>query len=585
MKLTSSLLIRAAVFVVGGLSLTLGQTGFAQKYMDNATNVQQSVFGNKAMGYSQREYGKEVSEQNQSMTGDRNNLGVNQGASSPQNQRLQNQPGKAKFEGSELDVTKPIPATYSNNSEATGEVKTGQAVGIDTKPEIQTEMKNLDPTAMSNVADMAEVEDNEAGGGVGGSDFFDGGTLGGAGSDSNPKSVAGADTTGAFEAGTEATKALQEANAKLEPQSSQQGEKTNANQCQGSRGGSAGEDAKLLMHSGFDGFLNNLINVANENAGSPCSSRAASKTYANVVYMVQQMYKSCYIPMALLFLLPGAIITNTKTLVSFGILSGKDEDTVSPFTGILRSIIAIFLIPATQLALSYIVDVGNALEESAKQYVSLPLIYLWAEEQVQTFGPDQQGQLLKNLPVVPQAPYLGKFAGMPVKGAVLEQCGGLQDALTELANECFHMFTIGLNVISGFQVVMLCYLFLMGPLAAAFFAWPSVGRDLFRKAFASWIDGVTVLSLWKFWWTVVLVCMTARLESGNINPYDIWEVYYLIAFMSIMLVVPFNPFDFRPGEIVTHVLGKAEGIAAKVAQGGKGGGSSGGGKARGGGKK
>ena len=580
MKLTSNLI---AVFVAGGLSLYLTQSAFAQKYMDNATNVQQSVFGNSSMGYSQREYGKEVSEPNQAMTGDRNNLGVNQGSSSPQNQRLQNQPGKAKFEGSELDTTKPIPATYQNTSEATGETKTGAAVGIDTKPEIQTEMDKLDPTAQANLADMAEVESTQSAGGVGGSDFFDGGTLGGsAGSDSNSKSVAGADTTGAFEAGTEVTKALQENNAKSEPQSNQQGEKCNANQCQGSRGGSAGEDAKLLMHSGFDGFLNNLINVANENSGSPCSSRAASKTYANAVYMVQQMYKNCYIPMAILFLLPGAIITNTKTLVSFGILGAKDDDTVSPFTGILRSIIAIFLIPATQLALSYIVDVGNALEESAKQYVSLPIIYLWAEEQVQTFGPDQQGQLLKNLPVVPQAPYLGKFAGMPVKGAVLEQCGGLQDALTELANECFHMFTIGLNVISGFQLVMICYLFLMGPLAAAFFAWPAVGRDLFRKAFASWIDGVTVLSLWKFWWTVVLICMTARLESGNINPFDIWEVYYLLAFMSIMLVVPFNPFDFRPGEIVTHVLGKAEGIASKVAQGGKGGGSSGGGKAKGG---
>jgi hypothetical protein len=265
--------------------------------------------------------------------------------------------------------------------------------------------------------------------------------------------------------------------------------------------------------------------------------------------------------------------------VSFGFLSTKDDDTVSPFTGIARSIIAIFLIPATQLTLSYVVDVGNALEESCNKYVSLPLIYLWAEEQIQTFGPDQQGKLIKNLPIVPMAPYRGKFAGMPIKGAILEQVGGLDDALCELANECYHMLTIGLNVVSGFQVVMICYLFLMGPLAAAFFAWPSVGRDLFRKAFGSWVDGVVVLSLWKFWWNIVLICMTARLTSTFINPFDPFEVYYLVAFMSVMLVVPFNPFDFRAGELVTHVLGKAEGVAAKVAQGGKGGGSSGKGKA------
>lgn len=369
--------------------------------------------------------------------------------------------------------------------------------------------------------------------------------------------------------------AMASAELASDPQADNSAQSCNKSECSGAQASAAGEDALLNTFCAFDVFGMSLINVANEKAASPCSSRSPTKTYSNVVYMVQQMYKNCFIPMAILFLLPGALATNTKTLISFGFLGGKDEDAASPFAGIMRATIAIFLIPATQLAVSYLIDVGNSLQDCTKDYVSLPLIMLWAHEQAQTFTPDQQGKLIKNLPVVPGAPYLGKFAGMPIAGAQLEQLSGMYLALAELCNEMLHMLSIGLCVISAFEMVMACYLFLMGPLAAAFFAWPSVGRDLFRKAFSTWLDGLVVLSLWKFWWSVVLCCMTARLSVGFINPFDPFEVYYFIAFMCILMIVPFNPFDFKAGELVSLVLMKAEGVAAKVAQGGKGGGSQG----------
>ena len=299
--------------------------------------------------------------------------------------------------------------------------------------------------------------------------------------------------------------------------------------------------------------------------------------------MVQKMYKNCFLPMVLVFLVPGALMTNTKTMINFGILKGSDEDTVSPFTGILRSIIAIFLIPATQLIVSYMVDIGNSLQSACRPYVSVPLIVLWAEEQVVIFKSDQQGNPIKNLPNVVMAPWRGKFAGMPIKGAILEQVSGLDGALSELANECLHLLSEGLTITHAFQVVMLCYLFLLGPLAAAFFAWPGVGKDLFRRAFSTWVDGVVILCLWKFWWNIVLIVMTIRCESGALNPFDPFEVYYLVAFCCILMFVPFNPFDFRPGEIVSHALEKAQSVAAKVAQGGKGGGGGGGGGGDGGG--
>jgi len=360
------------------------------------------------------------------------------------------------------------------------------------------------------------------------------------------------------------------------------GSQAQANQAgaQASGASSAGEDALQCMQDAFEGMTQYLVNVANEDAGSPCASDQVSKTYENAVWMVMQMYKACFLPMAILFLLPGAIITNTKVMVSFGILSnGNDEDAVNPFAGIFRSIIAIFLIPASQMIVSYMVDVGNSLEYSCQPYINIPLIIMWCEEQVQIFSPDQQGNPIKNQPVVPMAPWRGKAAGMPVAGAVMEQISGLDGALADLANESMHILSEGLTITYAFQLVMICYLLCLGPLAAAFFAWPAVGRDLFRKCFASWVDAVVILSLWKFWWSVVLICMTVRLQSGGVNPFDPFEVYYLIAFLCILMFVPFNPFDFKPGEIVGSALEKAQAVAQKVASAGaSGGGGQGGSK-------
>ncbi len=431
------------------------------------------------------------------------------------------------------------------------------------------------PTPGDN--DLSAGDFQMGGGGGGGG----GGAAGNSNADGKeggkPLTAAGDAVAKAHQAGVGAQKAG-------DPAGSSNQSKCNSQGCSSAAASSAGEDAIQCLMNAMDGMTLNLINVANEDAGTPCASNQISKTYSNAVWMVQRMYKTCFLPMAILFLLPGALITNIKTFIGFGILhNNNDEDAVSPWTGILRSIIAIFLIPMTQVVVSYMVDVGNSLQNACQPYVNVPLIILWAEEQVQIFKPEQQGSPIKNLPNIPFAPWRGKFAGMPVGGAVMEQISGLDAALSELANECTHILSEGLTIAHAFQVVMVCYLLLLGPLAAAFFAWPSVGRDLFRKAFASWVDGVVILSLWKFWWNIVLICMTVRCESGALNPFDPFEVYYLAAFLCILMFVPFNPFDFKPGEIVGNAMKHAEAVASKVAQGGKGGGSGGGG-GKGGGK-
>ena len=315
-----------------------------------------------------------------------------------------------------------------------------------------------------------------------------------------------------------------------------------------------------------------LINVANEQAASPCTSEAPFKDEANVVWMVQQMYKKCYVPMAVLFLLPGAVITQAKSVVSYGVLGTQDEDTTSPFAGIFRSMMAVFLIPATQLVVSYCIDIGNALTEPVAQRIQVETLMDWVMEQAYASDPKNNDGCIKNV----QA-NMGKLAGTSVKQVVQERQNDLNVTVQNTLNTVNGLLSQGLEVLNGFQLVMMCYLFLLGPIAAAFYAWPAaIGNSLFKKAFASWLDGVIVLSLWKFWWCIVLLCMVVRLQSGNINPSSQYEMYYFTAFMTILVWVPFQPFEFRPGDMVDKVLERAQ-----QAGGGGGGAGAGGGKAGG----
>jgi hypothetical protein len=99
----------------------------------------------------------------------------------------------------------------------------------------------------------------------------------------------------------------------------------------------------------------------------------------------------------------------------------------------------------------------------------------------------------------------------------------------------------------------------MGPIAAAFYVWPTgVGR-LFKPVFANWVDAVINIALWKFWWCVIVLCMVTRinlLTFVDINP--TWEAYMFVCFLIMMSYVPFCPFECKPGEMVDKILQKAQ---------------------------
>nr|MDZ4836177.1 hypothetical protein [Candidatus Melainabacteria bacterium] len=135
-----------------------------------------------------------------------------------------------------------------------------------------------------------------------------------------------------------------------------------------------------------------MINVANERAATPISNpNVLYKSVSEAVYMVQRMYKEVFVPMAILFLLPGAVVTQVKSTVRAGF---NIEGTPNPFEGILRSIVAVFLIPATQVIVSYSIDVGNSMAESVKEWVDIDLIVEWSHELTYNISPENHKNVI-----------------------------------------------------------------------------------------------------------------------------------------------------------------------------------------------
>ncbi|QQR57933.1 MAG: hypothetical protein IPG59_00120 [Candidatus Melainabacteria bacterium] len=314
--------------------------------------------------------------------------------------------------------------------------------------------------------------------------------------------------------------------------------------------------------------LSHLLNVANESAGQPCSAKDPVKVHENAIWMVMQMYKRVYLQIALLLILPGAVLSQMKGLVSSGILqSQNDEDAVSPFVGIQKSLVAIFLIPATQLIVSYAVDIGNSMTYEVKRHINEQLIYEWADEQVFRAPEANKKEQIMHPSMFK---VLGKLSEGSEKDSGVEPQSEATVMLQTLVNLSAMSAAFGLVMLSAFQITMMCYLLLFGPIAAAFFAWPTAVGSLFSRIFAVWVDGVINVGLWRFWWSTVLLAAQTRIEwlqeIGQYNPYCEWEMIIFVAFIVILMYVPFNPFDFKAGEMVSQIMSKSEMAVSEATQ-------------------
>lgn len=420
---------------------------------------------------------------------------------------------------------------------------------------------------------------------------------------------------------------------------------------------SVGGAAENTFKSAFGKINEYLPNIANESTGQ--SSGSGTRSLEGGIYIVQQMYKTVFVPMALLFLLPGVLLTQLKGNVHFSFL-GPGEDAVSPFEGILRAIIAIFLIPATQLIVSYAIDVGNSMaytvRDPGKQWIQESSLMNWVKEQ--TYNPPQQnvvnainpprggsggsggaggpggaggaggagggpggaggpggsgtgggsgtwfswnlfgggpsapansvvnhilnwffgGSIPGSSSDAPGAGGQGKAVGQPESEVMNENQLFLSSVMQIAFNGAAYLMSTALGILTGYQLVFMCYLFLLGPISACFFAWPGGVGSLFRPVFSKWVDAVIVLALWKFYWCVILAVMTQHVTGVPApDPHSPLEMMIFNSFLALLLFIPFQPFNFRPGDVAAQILDQAaKGMsqAAAGAGGGPGGGAS-----------
>jgi hypothetical protein len=279
-----------------------------------------------------------------------------------------------------------------------------------------------------------------------------------------------------------------------------------------------------------------LINVANENAGS-----AGGGSIAHAVWIVQQMYRTLFFPLAILLLLVGSVVSQSVVLVRHGLLQVHEgDDSPLPFSGLIKTFIAFFLMIGVQLIISWSIDIGNSMTDVVNSYINVQAVSQWGDQIANPNGGLTQQQL--------------------------DQKNGDETTMAATGRAAFGSVEMGLNyamtVLMAFQVVMVCYLFLMGPVAAAFFAWPGNIGSLFKTVFSSWVNGVCNVVMWRFWWCLIILCMGTRIQwlqqIGDYNPNGPFEPYVYMAFMCMLAYVPFAPFEFRPGALVDSLMQKAQ---------------------------
>jgi hypothetical protein len=294
-------------------------------------------------------------------------------------------------------------------------------------------------------------------------------------------------------------------------------------------------DAAGSFDSNLSSTSNPLINVANEMAATPTNGKDSKRTISQAIWIVQEMYKRFFMPLALLLLLVGAVITQTANYVGGTFL--KNER--GPFEGLLRASIAIFLIPATQLAVSYFIDFGNAMTDPVKRAIDAKTITEWSR----AITNPKQGMT--------RAQIERRDRAESTMSATTRAIYGSAHAILNSA----------LMVLGVFQLVMVCYLFLLGPVAASMFAWPDCVGSLFRPVFANWLNALSNVVLWKFWWCTIILCMATRIhwlqDSGGMNFSSPWEPIVYTAFLVMLGYVPFSALDFKPGDMVDSLLEKA----------------------------
>lgn len=305
-----------------------------------------------------------------------------------------------------------------------------------------------------------------------------------------------------------------------------------------------------------------------------------------------------FVPMAILLLLPGAVLTQVKSIVSAGFPVLGDTN---PFEGIQRAIVAIFLIPGTYLVLNYAIDLNNSITYSiAQEYNRLFSSDMYKDAisfHIRAFPSRQPGENRNALDqqTAQMTPLLGGktafalFEGKMLENKIEDPIAKIYQAPKDRADEALPSsaiaaktmfnssnatFMIAWNILCAFQMVYFYYLWFVGPITAALWAWPM--RQL-RSAFPSWVEGVITLGFWSLFWNtsiLLMACFRGVDETGTL----ILTALNFLATSSVKYAFDFAGLAKAAGQEAASMAEKA----MKSAQAGGGGGGGKGGHGGGG---
>jgi hypothetical protein len=246
------------------------------------------------------------------------------------------------------------------------------------------------------------------------------------------------------------------------------------------------------------------------------------------------MRNQLFVPIAILLLLPGAVLAQVRAIVAQGYYTIFGE--INPFEGILRSIIAVFLIPATYLVVNYGIDVSNSLALTVAQgYTNIFGTNMYEDAKclqrrsAAVNPPERNDNAIVNSenPNANQSggTWPGQWEAQTHTTRQFDPCAGKDT--TTVTNESMSdaratnrlimnlmnaTMGSGWLIMCAFQVVFLLYLFVMGPIVAALWVWPI---NALRQALPSWIEGVCKLCFWSFLWNVVILLMACFRGYGE----------------------------------------------------------------------
>ncbi|MBI1269667.1 hypothetical protein GC174_04460 [bacterium] len=295
-----------------------------------------------------------------------------------------------------------------------------------------------------------------------------------------------------------------------------------------------------------------------------------------------------FIPMAVLLLLPGAVLAQVRAIVAQGSPAIVGE--VNPFEGIIRSIVAIFLIPGSYLVINYGIDVANSIRHTISsefQRIFGEDMYELAKCSIKRAFPINDPRSNRNAiehseePHIENHDYIAPYESLSMGLRLFDPCLGVDESRVPdedvrqvkpvnrlLVNSVGAGEGLTWNIMCAFQVVFLYYLWCMGPIAAALSVWP-IGK--LRDAFKNWCEGVLVVCFWTLFWHTIILLLAAFKGVGDTG------TIFVACLLAMAVQAVKSAFDF------VGLVSQGGAMASNIAKqsGGGGGGSAGGGQSAG----